>query len=296
MLALFAFIYFQRFFQCEGSSIITTVENPDARCRNERQIYLPYEAFRSDACARCYKYMPPVAFSFKLHYTKELGTLCDPRVNTTHYVDPLNVSEMILNTFTEESFAEKWISCCRAAWDCCNTMATAPTLFKDTLYCPRTWDGWQCWPDTQAGKMADLPCQEHIYFENGPPSCTTNQNSAEKYKDEFDKIVADNDLTPEQIYNADETGLLWKCLPTSTLAGRGEKAAKGLKKNKDRLTVLLCANASGNHRVTPFVIGKSAKPRAFKNVTHLPVQYKAQSNAWMTAALFKDWFFSPLCA
>ncbi|KFM65526.1 Jerky protein, partial [Stegodyphus mimosarum] len=120
---------------------------------------------------------------------------------------------------------------------------------------------------------------------------SANQNSAEKYKDEFEKIVADNDLTPEQIYNADETGLLWRCLPTSTLAGGGEKAAKGFKKNKDRLTVLLCANASGNHRVTPFVIGKSAKPRAFKNVTHLPVQYDAQSNAWITAALFKDWFF-----
>ncbi|GBM91972.1 Jerky [Araneus ventricosus] len=120
---------------------------------------------------------------------------------------------------------------------------------------------------------------------------SANQNSAEKYKDEFEKIVADNDLTPEQIYNADEKGLLWRCLPTSTLAGGGEKAAKGFKKNKDRLTVLLCANASGNHRVTPFVIGKSAKLRAFKNVTHLPVQYKVHSNAWMTAALFKDWFF-----
>lgn len=43
--------------------------------------------------------------------------------------------------------------------------------------------------------------------------------------------------------------------------------------------------------MTPFVIGKSAKPRAFKNVTHLLVQYDAQSNAWMTTALFKDCFF-----
>ncbi|XP_035205621.1 jerky protein homolog [Stegodyphus dumicola] len=88
----------------------------------------------------------------------------------------------------------------------------------------------------------------------GVAESESNQNSAEKYKDEFEKIVADNDLTPEQIYNADETGLLWRCLPTSTLAGGGENAAKGFKKNKDRLTVLLCANASGNHRVTPFVI------------------------------------------
>ncbi|CAK1601056.1 unnamed protein product [Parnassius mnemosyne] len=42
---------------------------------------------------------------------------------------------------------------------------------------------------------------------------SANQNSAEKYKDEFEKIVADNDLTSEQIYNPDETGLLWRCLP-----------------------------------------------------------------------------------
>lgn len=120
---------------------------------------------------------------------------------------------------------------------------------------------------------------------------SANQNSAEIYIEEFKKIINDNDLTDEQIYNADETGLLWRCLPTSTLAGEEEKSAKGFKKNKDRLTVLLCANASGNHRVTPFVIGKSKKPRAFKNVAHLPVQYDAQSNAWMTAILFKNWFF-----
>ncbi|GBM57218.1 Jerky [Araneus ventricosus] len=64
---------------------------------------------------------------------------------------------------------------------------------------------------------------------------SANQNSAEKYKDEFEKIVADNDLTPEQIYNADETGLLWRCLPTSTLAGGGEKAAKGFKKKQRQI-------------------------------------------------------------
>lgn len=120
---------------------------------------------------------------------------------------------------------------------------------------------------------------------------SANKDSAEKYKDVFEEIIADNNLTADQIYNADETGLLWRCLPTSTLAGGGEKAAKGFKKNKDRLTVLLCANASGSHRITPFVIGKSGKPRAFKNVTNLPVHYGAQSNAWMTTTLFKDWFF-----
>lgn len=119
---------------------------------------------------------------------------------------------------------------------------------------------------------------------------SANEDSAQQFKEEFEKFIEDKKLSADQVYNADETGLLWRCLPTSTLAGGDEKEAKGFKKNKDRLTVLLCANASGSHRLTPFVIGKSKTPRAFKNVANLPVHYAAQQNAWITAALFKDWF------
>ena len=39
------------------------------------------------------------------------------------------------------------------------------------------------------------------------------------------------------------------------------------------------------------VIGKSHQLRAFKNVRHLPVEYSAQSNAWMDTTIFKNWFF-----
>ena len=40
---------------------------------------------------------------------------------------------------------------------------------------------------------------------------------------------------PEQIYNTDETGLLWKCLPQRTLVSTHEKSAPGFKKAKDML-------------------------------------------------------------
>ncbi|GIZ05407.1 g_PROTEIN_RECEP_F2_3 domain-containing protein [Caerostris extrusa] len=40
-----------------------------------------------------------------------------------------------------------------------------------TLHCPRTWDGWQCWPDTPAGEEAEGLCQEHVYFMSQPPPC-----------------------------------------------------------------------------------------------------------------------------
>uniref|UniRef100_K7FJC2 HTH CENPB-type domain-containing protein n=1 Tax=Pelodiscus sinensis TaxID=13735 RepID=K7FJC2_PELSI len=94
----------------------------------------------------------------------------------------------------------------------------------------------------------------------------------EMYSAIFVKLVDEHGLSPSQMYNADETGLLWRCLPNSTLVGGGggEKAAHGFKMKKDRITVLVCANASGTHIAS----------------------YEAQGNAWLTAEIFKDSLFN----
>jgi hypothetical protein len=81
-----------------------------------------------------------------------------------------------------------------------------------------------------------------------------------------------------QIYNADETGLFFRCLPAKTLALKGE-ACSGEKKSKERLSVLLGANADGSDKLPVLVIGKSKNPRCFKNVKQLPVQYTANAKA-----------------
>ena len=94
----------------------------------------------------------------------------------------------------------------------------------------------------------------------------------------------------EQIYNADEIGLFYHCLPRTTLAGESEGDMKGFKQSKDRLTVLCCANMAGTHKVKLCVVGKHKKPRCFKNVNYLPVDYHNQRSAWMTAEIFLDWF------
>nr|XP_033804225.1 jerky protein homolog [Geotrypetes seraphini] len=113
---------------------------------------------------------------------------------------------------------------------------------------------------------------------------------AVSFHDMFSELVAENGLTPEQVYNADETGLMWKCLPNSTFTGGNEKVAPELKLNKERITLLVCANASGNHKIKLCVIGKFAKPRCFEGITNLPVDYRAQSNSWMDADIFATWF------
>lgn len=59
-------------------------------------------------------------------------------------------------------------------------------------------------------------------------------------------MTVENGFTRDQIYNADETGLNFKALPTKTLVSLSKKYAPGFKMQKQRITVMVCANASGN--------------------------------------------------
>ena len=61
----------------------------------------------------------------------------------------------------------------------------------------------------------------------------------------------------------------------------------GTKQPKTRITIFVGANMDGSDKLPLIVIGKSKKPRAFKNVT-LPVEHTANKKAWMTGALFED--------
>lgn len=37
-----------------------------------------------------------------------------------------------------------------------------PQSLSDPSFCPGTWDGWLCWPDTPAGKSAYAPCPTFV--------------------------------------------------------------------------------------------------------------------------------------
>ena len=91
----------------------------------------------------------------------------------------------------------------------------------------------------------------------------------------------------ESIFNADEFGLFYQCLPNKTLHLKWEECSGG-KHSKIRLTGLAAGNAYGE-RLPMFVIGKANKPRCFKGVRNLPCRYRAQRKSWMTAELFEEW-------
>lgn len=111
-----------------------------------------------------------------------------------------------------------------------------------------------------------------------------------KFCEQIHKYVVDNNLNPDNIYNADEMGHAWKSLPRYTLAASTEKSAPGRKIVKDRVSVLTCANATGTHRLPLLVIGKSKKPRCFKNIKQTHVVYANQKKAWMDSIIFTEWY------
>ena len=97
-----------------------------------------------------------------------------------------------------------------------------------------------------------------------------------------------NNYAWKDIYNMNETGLFFWMELDTTLA---TQQLAGKKKNKERLSVALCCNGDGSHKLKPLVIGKNAKPRCFKNVKleNLGVIYQYNKKAWMTAILFQEW-------
>ena len=74
----------------------------------------------------------------------------------------------------------------------------------------------------------------------------------------------------EDTFNADEFGLFYQCLSSKTYHLSGEKCSGG-KNSKVRLTGMAAASATGE-KLEMFVVGKSKKPRCFKNVISLPIQ------------------------
>ncbi|XP_018801307.1 PREDICTED: tigger transposable element-derived protein 4-like [Bactrocera latifrons] len=91
-----------------------------------------------------------------------------------------------------------------------------------------------------------------------------------------------NNYSMGNIFNAEEKGIFYKMLPDKTHEIKGETCSGG-KISKERITAMICANASGTVKRKLLVIGKYNNPRCFKNVKTLPVDYCANNKSWMTS-------------
>ena len=132
----------------------------------------------------------------------------------------------------------------------------------------------------------------HSVIRHGEAS-SADIKAAENFIKVFEQLVSDEGYLPNQVFNCDETGLFWKKMPKRTFITAEEKKLPGHKPMKDRLTLALCANASGDFKVKPLLVYHSENPRAFKKhkviKEKLQVMWRSNTKAWVTRHLFIEW-------
>lgn len=117
---------------------------------------------------------------------------------------------------------------------------------------------------------------------------STDPESSTQHVSEIQAYIEEQGYLPDQIFTAEQTVLFWKKFPERTfLAKIDEKFGCEI---ENRVSVLLCANASGDHVMKPMVVHKHTASAPFKNVSDLPVIWKSEKRPWVTSAMFVDWF------
>ena len=113
---------------------------------------------------------------------------------------------------------------------------------------------------------------------------SANEDCVEDFKAMLSQLIKGEGLVLSQVYNCDETGLYWKALPTKTLASRKEEKAPGYKVSKEKVTILACTNATGDHKLCLTMVGKAKNPRTFKGLSPhaFRLNYTSQKSAQMT--------------
>ena len=122
---------------------------------------------------------------------------------------------------------------------------------------------------------------------------SADKEGAEAYIPVAKEIVLEGNYSPHQLFNCDETGVYWRRTPSSTFIPKEIKQAPGKKLAKDKFSVLLTCNASGDCKMKPLVIYKHAKPHSYRNMDmkKLPNCYWLHnSSGYMTQALSVEWF------
>ena len=102
------------------------------------------------------------------------------------------------------------------------------------------------------------------------------------------RVINEGGYTKQWIFSVDETTFFWKKIPPQL----ERRSVPGFKASKDRLTVLLGANAAGDFKLKSVLTYHSENPRALKNYAKstLPVLYKWNNKAQTIVHLFTVWF------
>ena len=97
-------------------------------------------------------------------------------------------------------------------------------------------------------------------------------------------------MSGHDTYNIDETSVNYRVQPSQTLASQPRS---GIKLAKDRITVVLCVNATWTHKLPVMIIGSAKRPRCFPSGWEprrdAKVWYTSNKSARMERTIFAEY-------
>ncbi|XP_053336861.1 diphthine methyltransferase isoform X1 [Clarias gariepinus] len=120
-------------------------------------------------------------------------------------------------------------------------------------------------------------------------AASSDTEAVEKFVQEFKDFTESEKFMPQQVFNCEETGLFWKRMPKRTYIAEEEMKLLGHKPMNDKLTLLLCANASGDLKIKPLLVYPSVFKQYKVIKSKLNMMWRSNSSAWVTRLLFVEW-------
>ena len=128
-------------------------------------------------------------------------------------------------------------------------------------------------------------------------STSTSNDTAAIFLGELKELIEKEGYQDEQIFNVDEISLFWKKMPSQTFLTKMESIQTEYKFSKDRLTLLLGGNASGDFKVKPVLVYRAENPKALRGFSKstLPVHWRSNKKLCVTQSMFEEWFTACFC-
>ncbi|XP_037794733.1 tigger transposable element-derived protein 1-like isoform X4 [Penaeus monodon] len=159
--------------------------------------------------------------------------------------------------------------------------------------------GWVNSSDQDEFEVKDEPVEEDyvcVLDTNGTKineeEISSSLQNTSAFLIQLQHSIREANYKPDQVFVVSKTGLFSKRLPGQTFISKKEELSSGLKARNDRFSLLLCANASGDSRLKPFLVYHTCKLKDLKVTSFqmLPVHWRYNRRASLTAILFEDWF------
>lgn len=109
----------------------------------------------------------------------------------------------------------------------------------------------------------------------------------------FKHLIKQNGYKAKQIFHVAETVLFWKEMP----AKRSPKTKEYFEEFRERATLILGGNASGDFKLKPLLVHYLENPRALMGYPKdkLPVIWRTNKSTQVTQLIFSDWFTGYFC-